>query len=51
MNILCRLGIHNYKIASEPTRAYGLKGEYIYKIKVICSKCGDSKLKVERRVA
>ena len=49
MNILCKLGLHNYKVVSTPTKAYGLNGEYIYKTRVVCSRCGDSKLKVAKR--
>lgn len=49
-NILCVFGMHDYKAKGKPTKAYGRNGEYIYKSRVVCSRCGDSKLVVTKRV-
>lgn len=47
--ILCKLNIHKFKQFGEVTRGYDGRGGYIYKTRLVCSNCGESKLKVAKR--
>ena len=49
MNILCRLGIHEYKPNGIPTKAKGLGTEMIFKTRLVCMRCGKAQLKVAKR--
>lgn len=50
MSILCKLGIHNYRPQGDPTKAFGRKGEFIYKRRFICTRCRQAKLKIVNRI-
>jgi len=49
--LLCKLNIHSYKPVGQPTKANGLNGQLILKTHLVCSRCGETKLQVAKRLS
>jgi len=47
--VLCKLNVHDYIMAGESTKANDGRGGYIYKSRLVCSRCKEGKLTVAKR--